>query len=105
MSELYDRSEYTYDHKGRVTSIVRNENVYAGTQSVTTFTYAEDGSYVELEKRVETSASLNILSYEKELNYDAEGRLVRQYYKYPAYHIRVSSLSFQQHKCRTEAAQ
>ena len=83
VSELYDRSEYTYDHKGRVTSIVRNENVYAGTQSVTTFTYAEDGSYVEHEKRVETSASLNILSYEKELNYDAEGRLVRQYYKYP----------------------
>ena len=83
VSELYDRSEYTYDHKGRVTSIVRNENVYAGTQSVTTFTYAEDGSYVEREKRVETSASLNILSYEKELHYDAEGRLVRQYYKYP----------------------
>ena len=78
-SELYDRSEYTYDDKGRILSMTRHENLYVGSTITETYTYAEDGSYVKSEKRDASGPGARD-GYEHQIHYDTEGRIVRWLY-------------------------
>lgn len=78
-SELYDRSEYTYDEKGRILSMVRHENLYVGSTITETYTYAEDGSYVKNEKRDAAGPGAQD-GYEHQIHYDAKGRVTRWLY-------------------------
>ena len=76
---LYDRSEYTYDDKGRILSMVRHETLYVGSTVTETYTYAADGSYVKNEKR-DTAGSGAQDGYEHQIHYDAKGRVTRWLY-------------------------
>ncbi len=73
--DYYNCEEYTYDEQGRkLTFFEELSSLYENSRRQGTFTYAEDGSYVE-----SIESNTDGVRRRTQLNYDSAGRLVREH--------------------------